>query len=312
MPKIIRILRSCSMKIFSKFPTVNISKLNFWLVICIAKNFIWTTLKMIFSIFRFFCTLRFQIYKYCPIITNHTSMERWFIQLQMFKKWLLWLVLWSMVTFVYESEWSRTSLFGCVYSLCSPSVQSGTRAVSWTWLSSSVFLYHRLCPSSRASRVSRRTASDRRRTWAAWRAPSSPTRSSETSPSWWQPDPALRAEECCSPSLTRCRGRCSWECLWLRWRTALRAWFCTTPSPGPRARRRPPPSRWAIWRAAGRASRWPCRARRSGSTWTVRSTTASPSAGVQTHSPSSPAPASSSGTPEEPGCSASWWVPLFS
>ncbi len=29
MPKIVRILRSCSMKIFSKFPTVNISKLNF-------------------------------------------------------------------------------------------------------------------------------------------------------------------------------------------------------------------------------------------------------------------------------------------
>ncbi len=53
----------CSMKIFCKFLTVNISKLNFWLVICIAKNFIWTTLKVIFSIFRFFCTLRFQIYK---------------------------------------------------------------------------------------------------------------------------------------------------------------------------------------------------------------------------------------------------------
>ncbi len=33
MPKIIRILRSCSMKIFS---IVNISKLNFLLVICIA------------------------------------------------------------------------------------------------------------------------------------------------------------------------------------------------------------------------------------------------------------------------------------
>ncbi len=30
MPKIIRILRSCSMKIFSTFPTVNISKLNFY------------------------------------------------------------------------------------------------------------------------------------------------------------------------------------------------------------------------------------------------------------------------------------------
>ncbi len=81
MPNIIRILRSWSMKIFSTFPTINISKLNYWLLICIAKNFIWTTLKMIFSIFRFFCSLRFQIYKYCPIITNHTSMEIWFIQL---------------------------------------------------------------------------------------------------------------------------------------------------------------------------------------------------------------------------------------
>ncbi len=77
MPKIISILRSCSMKIFCTFLTVNISKLNFWLLICIAKNFIWTSLKMIFSIFRFFCTLRFQIYKYCP---NHTSLEIWFIQ----------------------------------------------------------------------------------------------------------------------------------------------------------------------------------------------------------------------------------------
>ncbi len=32
------------MKIFCKFPTVNILKLNFWLVICSAKNFIWTDL----------------------------------------------------------------------------------------------------------------------------------------------------------------------------------------------------------------------------------------------------------------------------
>ncbi len=40
MPKIIRILWSCSVKIFCKFSTVNISKLNYWLVICIAKNFI--------------------------------------------------------------------------------------------------------------------------------------------------------------------------------------------------------------------------------------------------------------------------------
>ncbi len=40
MTKIIRIIRSCSMKIFSQFPTVNISKLNFVLLICIAKNLI--------------------------------------------------------------------------------------------------------------------------------------------------------------------------------------------------------------------------------------------------------------------------------
>ncbi len=42
------------MNIFCKWPTVNISKLNFWLLICIAKNLIWTTLKAIFSVFRFF------------------------------------------------------------------------------------------------------------------------------------------------------------------------------------------------------------------------------------------------------------------
>jgi len=77
MPKIIRILRSCSMKIFSTFSIVNISKRNFWLLICIAENFIWTTLKMIFSIFRFFCTF----FKYYPIITNHTSMDILYIQL---------------------------------------------------------------------------------------------------------------------------------------------------------------------------------------------------------------------------------------
>ncbi len=40
---------------------------------------------MIFSIFRFFCTLRFQIYKYCPIITNHTSMEIYLFSFQMLR-----------------------------------------------------------------------------------------------------------------------------------------------------------------------------------------------------------------------------------
>ncbi len=69
IPKIIRILRSCSMKIFCTFYIANTSKLNFLLVICIAQNFIWTTVKMIFSIFRFIDS------RYCPIITNHTSKE---------------------------------------------------------------------------------------------------------------------------------------------------------------------------------------------------------------------------------------------
>ncbi len=76
------------MKIFSEFVTVNTSNLNFWLVICIAKNLIWTTLKMIFSIFR--SDSRFSnsciSVKYCPIITNHTSMERLFIH----KNWHDW------------------------------------------------------------------------------------------------------------------------------------------------------------------------------------------------------------------------------
>ncbi len=45
MPKFIRILRSCFMNIFSKFLTVNISKLNFWLV----TYFIWTTLTCFFA-----------------------------------------------------------------------------------------------------------------------------------------------------------------------------------------------------------------------------------------------------------------------
>ncbi len=54
-----------------------------------------TTLKIIFSIFRFFCTLRFQIFKNCP---NHTSMEILFIQLSNDAWWLLWLVLCSRVT----------------------------------------------------------------------------------------------------------------------------------------------------------------------------------------------------------------------
>ncbi len=66
-----------------KFPTVNISKLNFWSVIWIAKNFIWTILKGIFSIFRFLLhpqSLNFQIVVSQPIL-SYTSTESLFIQL---------------------------------------------------------------------------------------------------------------------------------------------------------------------------------------------------------------------------------------
>ncbi len=59
----------------------------FGLVICIAKNFIWTILKAIFSKCRFFFILFF-FYRFsnscisdCPSPTNHTPMERLFIQL---------------------------------------------------------------------------------------------------------------------------------------------------------------------------------------------------------------------------------------
>ncbi len=89
MPKIIMILRSCSMKIFSKFPTVNISKLNFLLVICIAKNFIWTTLKAIFSIFRLlyflFITFCWQIKQRHNIVYKDYKMQR--VNLAIFQNW---------------------------------------------------------------------------------------------------------------------------------------------------------------------------------------------------------------------------------
>ncbi len=77
------------MKIFCKFPnpTINISTLNFWLV-SIAKNFIWSTLKAIFSIFRFFFALSNSRFSNSCISANYsllsynnriTSMESLFI-----------------------------------------------------------------------------------------------------------------------------------------------------------------------------------------------------------------------------------------
>ncbi len=72
------------MNIFSKFPIINISNLNFWLVICIAKNLIWTTLKLISSLFMYICLHPHISANYCPIliIQNHTSTENVFIQIQ--------------------------------------------------------------------------------------------------------------------------------------------------------------------------------------------------------------------------------------
>ncbi len=71
------------MKIFCTLPTVNLSKLNLWLLICIGKDFIWTTLKSIFSIFRP-SDSRFSnsciSAKYCPILTNHTVQKNFFFK----------------------------------------------------------------------------------------------------------------------------------------------------------------------------------------------------------------------------------------
>ncbi len=55
---------------------------SFLIINRIKKNCIWTTLRVIF-----FCTLRFQIFKYCPIITTHKSME-WCINLNYDWFWL--------------------------------------------------------------------------------------------------------------------------------------------------------------------------------------------------------------------------------
>ncbi len=100
------------MTIFCKFPTINIPRLNFLLVICIVKDFIWNTLKAIFSIFflfKFFALSDFRFSnscisaKYCPILTNHTAMECiLFSFFQMMYKTQFktkWLVLWSRVTY---------------------------------------------------------------------------------------------------------------------------------------------------------------------------------------------------------------------
>ncbi len=96
------------MNIFCKFPTVNPLKLNFLLVICIAKNFIWTNLKVIFSIFRFFFVPSDSKFssscisaKYCPPNKPYNGK---FLYLDDYRsqfwknKWHLWLIFRSRVT----------------------------------------------------------------------------------------------------------------------------------------------------------------------------------------------------------------------
>ncbi len=58
MPKIIRILSKAHVP--WRFLNVNISKLNFCLVICIAKNFILNKNKLIYSAFRWCINLNFE------------------------------------------------------------------------------------------------------------------------------------------------------------------------------------------------------------------------------------------------------------
>ncbi len=102
--------------VFCKFPTVNIPKLNFWLVICVAKDFSWTSLKVIFSIFRFF--LHPQMPDFQSVVSQPNiafipcmvqTIHQWKVDLYSFqmmnkskfrRNWPLWLVLWSRDTYL--------------------------------------------------------------------------------------------------------------------------------------------------------------------------------------------------------------------
>ncbi len=88
MPKIIRILsidHDPEDIAYISYVTI----LKRLLVVCVAKNFIWTTLNAIFSIFRFFLHPQIPDFnscisvKYCHILTNHTSMESYLFSVQM-------------------------------------------------------------------------------------------------------------------------------------------------------------------------------------------------------------------------------------
>ncbi len=120
--------------------TVNISKLNFWLVICIAKNFIWTTLKAIFSIFWFFCTLRFQIFQ---ILSYHNkpyingkiiySAFRWCINLNFTKCTLMTgFVLQGLIYYINTNVYSECS----PHAMCldAPQLWYGVSSGGWWYL----------------------------------------------------------------------------------------------------------------------------------------------------------------------------------
>ncbi len=118
MPKTIKQI-SCSMKIFCKFPTVNIPKLIFIGNICIAKDLTWTTLKKILStyiyiynkktFFLFFApsdsrfsnsclsTKYIVLYPNKPNINGKLIYSAYLLFINL-KNRSLWLVLWSRVT----------------------------------------------------------------------------------------------------------------------------------------------------------------------------------------------------------------------
>ncbi len=106
------------MKIFCKYPTINISKLHFWLVICIAKNFIWTTLRWFSQYFDFFAPSdsRFSNIcisaKYCHIITNIHQWKAYLFSFHMMYKSHFFLKMTLMTGFVVHGH-----IYDCMYLL---------------------------------------------------------------------------------------------------------------------------------------------------------------------------------------------------
>ncbi len=133
-----------------------IKKLYIWLVICIAKNFIWTNLKSDFlNILILFHPQipDFEIVVYFPILTNHTSMESLFIQLSDYveilswKCWHLWPVfvvqghkyyyIWSCIcikknvfTWCVHSSLSIPPNTSCVHNNCVHTSSHNSLAIS--------------------------------------------------------------------------------------------------------------------------------------------------------------------------------------